>query len=267
MDKLKRFFTPTAFKVGLIATLLSLIIYGLGIPFINAMELKAFDFHFLYRGKVEPGNEVVMLAIDQKSIDTLGRWPWPRTRIAELIEKLNGSGAKVIAFDMIFSEPDDSLGLGAIKGLKKRLKDKGRGVTSEIDAAEKMADSDARLASVLKNSPSVILGYFFFSSMEVIKQTKKQEPYLIPSRYTSVRYLEKGAPLPDMLTAVGGGERTRIISEAAQDFGYFNIIPDVDGTVRWVPLAGKYNHDFYPHLSIEAVRKYLGSPALLPNVG
>ena len=266
MDKLKRFFTPTAFKVGLIATLLSLIIYGLGIPFINAMELKAFDFHFLYRGKVEPGNEVVIVAIDQKSIDNLGRWPWPRTRIAELIEKLNGGGAKVIAFDMIFSEPDESLGLGVIKGLKKRLKDKGRDVRSEIDAVEKMADSDARLASVLKNSPSVILGYFFFTSMEEIRHTEKQAPYLIPSRYTSVRYLEKGAPMPDMLTAVGVEENIRIISDAAQDFGYFNIIPDVDGTVRWVPLAVKYNNDFYPHLSIEAVRKYLDSPPLLLNV-
>ena len=71
MDKLKRFFTPTAFKIGLIATLLSLIIYGMGIPFLNVMELKAFDFHFLYRGKVDPGKEVVIVAVDQKSIDSL----------------------------------------------------------------------------------------------------------------------------------------------------------------------------------------------------
>lgn len=262
----KKIFTPTAFKVGLIATLLSLIIYGVGIPFLNVMELKAFDFHFLYRGKVEPGKEVVIVAIDQKSIDTLGRWPWPRTRIAELIEKLNGGGAKVIAFDMIFSEPDESLGLGVIKGLKKRLKDKGWDVRSEIDAVEKMADSDARLAAVLKNSPSVILGYFFFTSKEEIGHSEKQAPYLIPSRYTSVRYLEKAAPMQDMLTAVGVEENIRIISDAAKDFGYFNINPDVDGTVRWVPLAVKYKDDFYPHLSIEAVRKYLGSPPLLLNM-
>lgn len=238
----------------------------MGIPFLNVMELKAFDFHFLYRGKVEPGKEVVIVAVDQKSIDSLGRWPWPRTTIAEIIEKLNGGGAKVIAFDMIFSEPDESLGLGVIKGLKKRLKGKGRDVTSEIEAVEKMADSDARLAYVLKNSPSVILGYFFFTSLEEIRHFEKQAPYLITSRYTSVRYLEKGAPLPDMLTAVGVEENIRIISDAAQDFGYFNINPDSDGTVRWVPLAVKYKDDFYPHLSIEAVRKYLDSPPLLLNV-
>lgn len=262
----KGIFTLTAFKIGILATILSLIVYAVGVPFLSAMELKAYDFHFLYRGKVDPGKEVAIVAVDQKSIDSLGRWPWPRTRISELIERLNDGGAKVIAFDMIFSEPDDSLGLGAIRGLKKRLRDKGRDVRSEIDAVEKMADSDARLASVLKKSPSVILGYFFFTSKEEIGHTEKQAPYLIPSRYSSVRYLEKPASLPDMLTAAGVEENIGMISDAARDFGYFNIIPDVDGTVRWVPLAVRYRDDFYPHLSIESVRKYLGSPPLLLNV-
>ncbi len=266
MSRVKQIFTPTAFKIGLLATIFSLIIYGMGIPFFQAMELKAFDSHFLYRGEVKPGNEVVIVAIDQKSVDALGRWPWPRTRIAELIERLDAYGAKVVALDIVFSEPDESLGLSTIKGLKNRLKDKGQDVRSEIEAVEKAADSDARLASALKKSPSAILGYFFFTSKEEIKHLEeKQAAYLIPSRFTSIRYIEKGTPSPDILTAAGVEENIKVLSDAATNFGYFNTAPDSDGTVRWVPLAIKYGDNFYPHLALEAVRKYLASPPLILN--
>ncbi|MEK6590918.1 MAG: adenylate/guanylate cyclase domain-containing protein, partial [Nitrospinota bacterium] len=276
MIRLKNFLAPAGYKVGLIITILSLIIYSTGIPFFHTMEFKAYDLHFLSRGKIKTGDEVIIIAVDEKSLDRFGRWPWPRRRIAELIERLKMAGAKVIAFDMVFSEPDESSG-NNIKYLKERLKDKG--IATELEIIEKELDNDRRLASALEDNPYVILGYFFFTSPDEIKHRSNiTHPFSPPargftntssiesSRYSSIRRLEKDAPLPQLLTAVGVEENIPEISKAGWDFGYFNIVPDSDGTVRWAPLAVKYGDFLYPHLSLEAVRKYLGSPPLILNV-
>ena len=266
-------FKPTGYKIGILITILSVVIYGIGIPFFHMMELKAFDLHFLSRGRVEPVGEVVIIAIDEKSLDKFGRWPWKRTRIAELIEKLNDYGAKVVAFDIVFAEPDESSGINAIRDLKGRLKNKGRDVISVIETVERTTDNDSRLALALKDSPSVILGYFFFTSRDEIKHIEGQphDSSFIKGELKGgggfmVRNIEKGAPPPELLNAVGVEGNIPIISEAADDFGYFNIVPDSDGTVRWVPLAIKYGEDIYPHISIEAIRKYLDSPPMFLNV-
>lgn len=263
---MKWLFNPAGSKIGLLATILSLIIYSIGIPFFYVMELKAFDFHLNYREKIKPGNDIIIVAIDEKSLDRLGRWPWPRTRIAELIDKLKAYGAKVVAFDMVFSEPDESSGINTIRKLKRKLKHAGTGTTSVIEAVEKEADNDLRLSAALRKNPSVILGYFFFTTGEEIKHRKNATDYLIPSRYASIRYIGKGALVPEILTAAGVEGNIGIISDAAEEFGYFNVIPDSDGTVRGAQLAIKYGDDLYPPLSIEAVRKYLDSPPLILNV-
>jgi len=273
LQRLKKIFKPTGFKVGFLIIILSLIIYGVGIPFFQIMELKAFDFHFLSRGVIEPTGEVVIIAIDEKSIDKFGRWPWQRKRIAELIDKLNGYEAKVVAFDIVFSEPDESSGINIVKDLKGRLKNKSRDVASAIELVEREADNDKRLAEALRKNPSIIIGYYFFTSKDEIKHIAKNEEtrgdkplYINSSKFTSIRNIEKDVPMPELLTAVGVEENIPVISEAAGDFGYFNIVPDSDGTVRWVPLAISHGENVFPHLSLEAVRKYADSPPLFLNV-
>src|SRR5512147_2443623 len=196
LEKLKQVLKPSSFKIGLVLTVLSLVIYAMGFPFLNTMELKAFDLHFLSRGKTQPGGEVAIVTIDEKSIDRIGRWPWPRTKIAELIDKLGAYGARVVALDIIFSEPDHSSGSTMLQGLQSKVSDPEAKAVLATAAAE--ADNDARLASSLKRNPNVTLGYFFFMTKEEIRH-RKQEPgpdagYDIPSRFTSIRLLEKDAP-------------------------------------------------------------------------
>jgi len=87
VSRLLKTIKPTGVKTGLLVTACSVLIYALGIQFFHMMELKAFDLHFMSRGVVEPGGEVVIVAIDEKSLDEYGRWPWPRQRIARLVER------------------------------------------------------------------------------------------------------------------------------------------------------------------------------------
>jgi adenylate cyclase len=280
MNRLKQFLTPTGYKIGLLITILSLAIYSMDIQFFRLIELKAFDLHFLSRGAIEPENNVVIVAIDEKSLDRFGRWPWPRTRIAELVEKLKNHGAKSVAFDIVFAEPDESSGINVIRGLKDRLKGKGSEVISTIESVEKESDNDLKLSTALQNNSSIILGYFFFTSLEEIKhlhnplppfvkgESKEDAPSVkgeLKGRFT-IRNIERAAPIPEILTAVGVQENIPAITNAVADSGFFNIVPDIDGAVRWLPLTIKYKDDFYPHLSLEAIRKYLDSPPLIMNI-
>jgi len=57
-------------------------------------------------GKVATGGETVIVTIDEKSLSELGRWPWPRTTMAGLVDKLKACGAKAVGFDVVFAEPD-----------------------------------------------------------------------------------------------------------------------------------------------------------------
>jgi adenylate cyclase len=265
-QRLRHLLKPSGFKIGLFFTFLSLVVYAMGIPFLNMIELKAYDLHFLSRGAVAPGKEVAIVGIDEKSIDRLGRWPWPRARIAELIDKLGASGAKVVAFDIVFAEPDQSSGAAMFQDLQSRVAD--REAKAALEAAAREADNDARLAAALARNPNVILGYFFFTSQEEIDHRKvvkgEGDAYAIPSRFAPVRYLEKAAP-PPVPKAVGVERNITQLAGAASSFGYFNTVPDTDGTVRWVPLAMQYGDDIYPHLALEAVRRYLGAPPLFLN--
>src|SRR3989338_2906358 len=118
---LKKLLKLTPFKIVLLITTLVIVVYFTDPSFIKFMELKSFDLRFTYRGQIKPGNEVAIAVIDEKSLDELGKWPWPRNIQAELVNKLTQKGVRVIGFDAVFSEPDINPGLKKISEVKKRL--------------------------------------------------------------------------------------------------------------------------------------------------
>ena len=85
------------------------------------MELRTYDLRFRSRGieKASPG--VVIAIIDEKSIDTEGRWPWPRSKLARLIDILFQDGAKVITFNIFFLEPDENSNLKFITQFDQKI--------------------------------------------------------------------------------------------------------------------------------------------------
>lgn len=74
-------------------------------PF-QLIELKMLDYRFQLRGKSDISKDIVLVAIDEKDTELLGRWPWPRKYHADLIQILNMYGAKTIGYDILFTEPD-----------------------------------------------------------------------------------------------------------------------------------------------------------------
>lgn len=108
-----RLFRLSGFKIALSVGVAMVALYAYDavknppwLEFFRLIEYKAYDWRFQLRGEMQPGNDVVILAIDEKSIEELGRWPWPRKIFAKAYENLAKDGAAVIANDVIFSEPD-----------------------------------------------------------------------------------------------------------------------------------------------------------------
>ena len=76
------------------------------LSFFAFIELKGLDLLFTLRGPLLPSEDIVIVAIDEPSMAEIGRqWPWPRSLHAQLIQKLNQAGARVIGFDILFAEP------------------------------------------------------------------------------------------------------------------------------------------------------------------
>src|SRR6266446_6140554 len=121
MRLLKSLFSinPASLTLGTILLVVTLFFYGP--PILDLIELKTYDLRFLSRGHVPPSPAVVMALIDEKSLATEGRWPWPRSKIATLIDMLSHDGAKVIGFDIGFLEPDENSQLAFIAQLGQKV--------------------------------------------------------------------------------------------------------------------------------------------------
>src|ERR1700676_631752 len=110
---------PVWLTLGTIAVVVSL--FAAGAPVLDRIELNWLDLRFRTRGPIAPKPTVVLAAIDEKSVEAEGRWPWPRSRIAALIDALSRDGARVIAFDVTFSEPDENSRLKLVDQLARKV--------------------------------------------------------------------------------------------------------------------------------------------------
>src|SRR5215208_182080 len=98
----------------LAACLLVFALQALRIPILELTELKTYDLRVQARGARAPSPAVVMAVVDEKSLAAEGRWPWPRARLAALVDALSQGGARVIAFDVAFPEPESEMADGAL---------------------------------------------------------------------------------------------------------------------------------------------------------
>jgi adenylate cyclase len=268
-ERLKKILTITPLKITLIIIFISLILFSLDVRFLKFMELKALDLRMISRGKIASGGEVVIATIDEKSLSELGRWPWPRTTIARLVDRMKQYGAKSVGFDIIFAEPDENSSIKAIDTLLKETQQSGirdKKVQSLLQSERAAADTDAQLARSMARAKNVTLGYFFHLSGRDVAHITEEEieeaaGYISNSRYQMIQ--EKAEPDEYALVhAFSAVPNLNKISDAAENSGYFNVFPDTDGTIRWAPLVIKFQENYYTPLSISLLLQYLEWPML-----
>src|SRR5258705_8550508 len=139
--------------------------------FINRLELDALDFRFRVRPEryKHPDSRIIIVDIDQRSQEILGRWPFSRTHFARMLDALREDGAKVAAFDITFSKPDETA--APIRELRKNIIDRQKNggstdtrVIADLDRLSKQYDGDEQFAQAIERFGRVVLGSFFLYS-------------------------------------------------------------------------------------------------------
>lgn len=217
------------------------------------LELIAFDIRLRAIGGIaadsassESAVKVLIVDIDERSLAKHGRWPWSRAKVAALVERFAQAGAAVVAFDVMFSEPE----VNPAVEVASFLKGQGQGsqnLVAELAQYEDSFDRDRLFARTLSNN-EVVLGYTF-------QLTESQRIGVLPQPLvvTNSRVLPKSS-----LTVMRGyTANLPILSESALGSGFFSLIPDLDGVVRRAPLVARYNGQLYSSLALEALRHFL----------
>ena len=202
-------------------------------------------------------DRIVILDIDEKSLQEIARWPWPRDLLAKLMTKLfDQYQVAVVAFDVVFAEPDYSSGI-------KRLDDLAakdlRQVPGFVEAYEKLRpelDNDGLFAKAIKGRP-VVLGYYLNSDKGARKLGAIPEPVLPKGTFANrnisfTSWEGYGGNLPEFQKSAASG-------------GHFNPLVDFDGIVRRVPMLVEHEGDYYEALSLAVVRTLLGFPKVQPG--
>jgi len=229
------------------------------IGFITRLENIIYDYRLRLTMPGTVDDRVVILDIDERSLDprALGRWPWSRDKIVGLLQKLlDKYGVVLIGFDVVFAEPDESSGLPVLEKLAKtRLKDIGP-FQSALKELRPGLDYDAIFANFLRGRP-VVLGYYFNSNDDAVESGALPEPVLPPGTFGNrkIRFAiwkGYGANLPEFQTG-------------AANAGHFNPLVDDDGVSRRVPMLMEYKGGYYEAFSLAIVRLYLGMQDAVRN--
>ncbi len=255
--------------IALLAISLGVFAYRSEIPFLDIMELKTIDLRFKSRGNIEPGSNIVLAVIDEKSIAKEGKWIWPRSKIADLVNKLSEKGARVIAFDIGFFEPDAKRVVQAINSIQseaKHINIQNKSFEQYLENLKLKSDNDKLLAdAILDSKARVVLGYFFHMNPEEAghpdkKTIRNHKKNVRGSKYKFVRYSSGNAYNAPLIEVNMPQSNIKAISKATKYSGYFNMIPDQDGVVRWMPAVLRFNDNLYAPLSLIAAGAYLNKP-------
>lgn len=190
------------------------------------------DFLFNKRGDLPQSKDIVIIDIDDDSLDKFGQWPWPRSIVSDLIKKLSDAQAGIIGLDIVFSEADQTSPHTFASKLNMDV--------SDLD------NYDEILAKTFSSTPT-IGGYIF-----KFEGKDNHSGPLIPAVF-----FEKGLQSnKSILSPQSVVLNIDILQESLYSSGFFNNTPDTDGMIRKVPLVMRYQGIIYPSLVLEMLRIY-----------
>lgn len=247
MSKLSRL----AQKIGLgrtvclllLATLVCLRIWDP--PQLAALRMRTFDFYQILKPRTVTLRPAAIVDIDEQSLAAYGQWPWPRTLIADLVNKLTRMGSAAIGFDIIFAEPDRMSPSVAAQGF--------RNLDAQTRAQlEKLPSNDGILAAAMQHS-RVILG----ESGHHLSLPQSGPP--VPGAGFAMIGPD---PSPYLMTFPGLVKNIPVLEQAAAGRGFLTIRPEPDGVVRRVPMVMKARGRIVPALTLEMLRVVTGAGAI-----
>ncbi len=265
--------------LGGFVTLLCLIAYIGDWPLLHSIEAWSYDVRASLRANPKPSDQIVIVGVDEESLTRIGRWPWPRSVIGELLDILRESGAKVIGVGFVFSEPDQNQGLQEVRAIRRELALQGvsepkpgskpregearsqemlRMALDLLGEAEVRLDHDAKLEAVLQRTPQVVLPIV----MELGKPSGEAEELSKPVPANAL-----ATPEPPLSTDTLLQLETRKLVSPLPAFlpegvalGHLTISADRDGKVRQEQLVLEHRGRLYPSFALRILGAYLTVP-------
>ena len=175
------------------------------------------------RSQTAPAEDrVVIVDVDERSLAQVGRWPWPRQTMGELIGRIGDAGASAIGVDIVFAEP------------------------------QREAGQDASLANQLHGRP-VVLGYYFTSDRGGLRSGQLPPPVMDSLVLTGSGH---------RVTSWNGYGANQAGLQRSAAAGFFNPVVDDDGVVRALPLLAEFGGGLYESLAVAVLRHHLGAGSL-----
>ncbi|HSE01551.1 MAG TPA: CHASE2 domain-containing protein, partial [Burkholderiales bacterium] len=254
------------FIIGLVVVAVflahSIALWGLRLPLLDNLEAMVYDIRLRLTMPNTVDTRIVILDIDEKSLAERehggeGHWPWPRDRLALLLDKLfDRYEVSIVGFDVVFAERDESSGIRTLERLSER---ELRDVTQFRAALEQLRpqlDYDDIFARKITGRP-VVMGYIFLEKDSATLQRKGT----LPAPALTAKSLEGR----NVATSSWGGYSANldVLQKAAAGGGHFNSHTDGDGIVRRVQMLAEHDGGYYEPLSLAMVRVLLGSPPVV----
>ncbi len=252
--------------IGSILTLLFIVMFMTGFgDFTDVIEKKTFDLRSKISASKERNPDIEIVVIDDEDLAEIGRFPWPRNIIAQGINNLAMAGAKVIALDIMFNEPEESAGLKTIKELNKmwtdlKLPDKdspGAAFAKLLKEAEANLDNDAKLAEAFEKAGNVVLPIYF--DTRSAGKDREVPDYITKNSLKVIHGLRDDWSVRSIMW------RSKIIpllpafAQAAAGIGHINLFPDSDGAIRsQVHAIGYLDNTFVSSFPLAIVKAFRG---------
>lgn len=231
--------------LGVLLTVIWSAVYLVHPDFIELLQFKLTDIIVVDAAQTGITDKVTVVDIDEQSLEIWGQWPWPRSRLATLLNEIAGMGARCIALDFIMAEPDRT----SPKTLQDALKRDFGYPQDGGDGMGTLQDNDAILAATLSSGPFV-LGYKFHSTDETRNDANC---HLHPLEIVNVQKPSKWTGSLRLYQAQGAVCNMEQLARTATLSGFLNGQPDGDGRLRRLPLVIRYGQAVYPNLALAAL--------------
>ena len=217
-------------------------------PWVENLRVSTFDLYQRLSPRPATSHPVVIVDIDEKSLTRLGQWPWPRTLIGRLLDALGKSGARAVAFDSVFPEPDRL----SPQRLADHLPNLNPGTRDSLRA---LPDNESVMAGAMRRVPTVLGQVGLNTSLPPDKpRTHIRSPF---------RAEAGGDPRPFLLRYQSLLANVPELEMAAAGLGIFSINNEDDGKVRRVPMLARIEGELRPALSVELLRAAFGTNTLI----
>ncbi len=267
--------------IGLVLTGFFAFSYQKGGTAVETVSQKAYDFFARQAGPAPTTDSVRIIGIDQSAVENLGRWPWPRSLTAQLLDDIAAGGAKVVGLNVFLVDPDKNEATEEISQLEERYK---QILDSQLPLLERkridpapfqsfldhdLADAknglnaDSTLAQSIEQAVNIVLPMYFVPG-EALGKVEDVPDFFAKEKID----MAADAVMPP---AQAASLPLDVFSKVAMAIGHANLYPDSDGTLRRIPLLIRYGNAAYPSFALQIVREFLslqrGSLKWVPPAG